>query len=278
MAIFRPSAYLPLRPAMMKSSIHPVPAPPDEVSVCHDRIVIQPCERVGDHGGGERTRHPFASTDLVPRELSSDRVLYRAVCCDLLTALLDSWTLWQSTAGSADAGTRWRQTSLRMVTASGRYRAYEPIVAEAAREVGLDEIVASRLLMRWGTLTPYPDVKPALERLGLPIVILTNTSQVLAEQAAANLGMPLLAVVSAETAGWYKPDRRAYESGWRVAGARDARECLFIAGSPHDAAGATSAGHDVFWVNRRDAALPRDGPGPRWQAKTLASLVQTVVS
>ena len=179
-------------------------------------------------------------------------------------------------AGDADMGARWRLASLRIVTAAGRYRPYEPVIAEAAVTIGLDETLASRLLMRWDTLLPYPDVKPALERLGLPVVIVTNTSQRLADEAAAKPGLSLHVVVSAEAAGWYKPDPRAYEAGWRAAGAASAAECLFIAGSPHDAVGATAAGHDVFWVNRGGAALPDNEPRPRWQAASLVSLAETV--
>ena len=34
---------------------------------------------------------------------------YGAVVFDLLTALLDSWTLWNAVAGSEEAGMRWRR-------------------------------------------------------------------------------------------------------------------------------------------------------------------------
>jgi len=37
---------------------------------------------------------------------------YDAVAFDLLTALIDSWTLWNAVAGSADAGLRWRRRYL----------------------------------------------------------------------------------------------------------------------------------------------------------------------
>ena len=34
---------------------------------------------------------------------------YDAVAFDLLTALMDSWTLWNDVAGSPEAGLRWRR-------------------------------------------------------------------------------------------------------------------------------------------------------------------------
>ena len=39
---------------------------------------------------------------------------YDAVLFDLLTALLDSWSLWNDVAGDADAGRRWRAEYLRI--------------------------------------------------------------------------------------------------------------------------------------------------------------------
>lgn len=193
---------------------------------------------------------------------------YLAICCDLLTALIDSWSLWESAAGEPELGSRWRKESLRLVTASGAYRPYEPIVAEAARAVGLPEARAALVLDGWSELKPYPDVAPALRAVGLPVVALTNTSQRLAEIAAGRLGIELHAVVSAETAGWYKPDERAYRAGWVAAGASRAAECLFVAGSPHDVGGAAAAGLDVFWVNRRRQAVP-EGAAP---VRDVASL------
>ena len=38
----------------------------------------------------------------------------KAVLFDLLTALLDSWTLWNRSAGSEQAGRAWRAEYLRL--------------------------------------------------------------------------------------------------------------------------------------------------------------------
>ena len=58
---------------------------------------------------------------------------FDAVLFDLLTALLDSGTLWNNVAGSAEDGQRWRAAYLRRTYGTGAYRAYEELVAEAAR-------------------------------------------------------------------------------------------------------------------------------------------------
>ena len=49
---------------------------------------------------------------------------YRAVIFDLLTALLDSWTLWNAVAGNEATGLRWRREYLRLTYGAGRYRPY----------------------------------------------------------------------------------------------------------------------------------------------------------
>jgi hypothetical protein len=38
---------------------------------------------------------------------------FNAIAFDLLTALVDSWTLWANVAGSDELGRLWRTTSLR---------------------------------------------------------------------------------------------------------------------------------------------------------------------
>ena len=73
-------------------------------------------------------------------------VPYDAVAFDLLTALVDSWTLYARVAGSEALGRTWRLASLRRVTAQGSYRSYEEILAEAAADAGVppakrDELV-----------------------------------------------------------------------------------------------------------------------------------------
>ncbi len=180
---------------------------------------------------------------------------YRAVAFDLLTALLDSWSLWRAVAKDAAVGVAWRTEALRLMAAAGDYRAYDRIVLEAAAGVGLAEMAARELLARWGELEPWPDVRPVLARLRIPLAIVTNCSQVLAEQAAGRVGASFGVVVSAERAGAYKPDPRPYRRALEELG-RPAPDVLFVAGSPHDVVGAGRAGMPVYWANRGNADLP----------------------
>jgi len=57
----------------------------------------------------------------------------RAVLFDLLTALLDSWSLWDAVAGSQEAGRAWRAEYLRLTYGCGAYVPYEHLVRAAAR-------------------------------------------------------------------------------------------------------------------------------------------------
>src|SRR5271170_6270646 len=90
---------------------------------------------------------------------------YDAVLFDLLTALVDSWTLWNAVAGSAEAGQRWRAAYLRQTYATGAYRPYETLVAEAAEAAGLDRHLAETLDARYAELQSWPGVVSALSSL-----------------------------------------------------------------------------------------------------------------
>ncbi len=112
-----------------------------------------------------------------------------AVAFDLLTALIDSWSLWIAVAGDQALGRAWRSASLRLVTAAGDYRPYEDIVRAAAAEMDRPPARAEALLDRWGELKPWPEVPGVLRALaGRRLAVVTNCSQSLAEQAAAATG------------------------------------------------------------------------------------------
>ncbi|MGH2490079.1 MAG: haloacid dehalogenase, partial [Candidatus Limnocylindria bacterium] len=56
---------------------------------------------------------------------------YAAVGFDLLTALLDSWSLFADVAGGRDLGMRWHAASQSLLRGK-RYRPFEDVVREAA--------------------------------------------------------------------------------------------------------------------------------------------------
>jgi 2-haloacid dehalogenase len=195
-----------------------------------------------------------------------------AIAFDLLTALIDSWTLWEQVAGDAALGRSWRTASLRMVTAAGRYQPYEEMARRAAVEVGVPVEHAKTLLGRWGELQPWPEVPEVLARLsGRRLAIVTNCSQRLAEIAAGATGGTFEVVMSAERAGVYKTDPRAYRAALDALGLLPER-VLFVAGSAHDVPGAGALGMPVYWSNRQRLAVP-PGPLPLVNAPDLWELL-----
>ena len=194
----------------------------------------------------------------------------KAVLFDLLTALIDSWTLWDAVAGNAADGRRWRAAYLKNTYAEGRYRPYEILVREAAVSVGLSGDLADRLTARYGELAPWPEVAEVLGALHgqVPFGIVTNCSNDLGEIAVVRAGIAFDAVVTAERAGFYKPHPAPYRLALAELGA-EPRDCLFVAGSAYDLFGAASVGLPVFWHDRIGMAMPPGAPPPLLRAATL---------
>jgi len=182
---------------------------------------------------------------------------YDAIGFDLLTALLDTWSVWKAVAGDDDLGMRWHAASQSMLRGRA-YRPFEDIVRDSARQVGVSDERAAEMLRRWGDFEPWPDVPAALERLrGMRRFIVTNCSVALGERAAQRAGQFEL-VMTAERAGAYKPDPRPYRAALDALGL-DPTRVLFVAGSAHDVGGASRVGMDVYWANRGNVPKPPDG-------------------
>ena len=208
----------------------------------------------------------------------SRRPGYDAVLFDLLSALLDSWTLWNRIAGSEERGGEWRAAYLRRTYQAGRYRPYEVLVAEAAREVGLAPALAAGLAARYRELEPWPEVHGvlnALRREGLRLGVVTNCSEELGATAVARTGIDFDVVVTAERAGYYKPDPRPYEMALGELGAT-ASGCLFVAGSAHDLFGASKLGLPTYWHDRIGMQPPENMPEPLAHHRSLRPLLDLV--
>src|SRR5262249_19964668 len=201
---------------------------------------------------------------------------YDAVVFDLLTALIDSWSLWTRAAGSAEDGLRWRREYLALTYAAGRYRPYTDIVRQAARQADIKPLCADVLFANWGDLAPWPETGKVLttlaERVRLGVV--TNCSMTLGAAAVACTGIRFAAVVTAESVGFYKPRPEPYRAVLRSLDPAPART-LFVAGSAADVPGATGVGMPVFWHNRL-GLQPVDVARPDFVATTLEPLLNLV--
>lgn len=195
------------------------------------------------------------------------------VLFDLLTALLDSWTLWNSVAGSEHMGRTWRMAYLKATYGCGSYRPYEELVAEAAIEVGLGRQAAAELEARWSELQPWPEAKAVLAALKphYKLGVVTNCSERLGHIAADLLDVPFDVVVTSEKAGFYKPDPAPYRLALEMLGIAPAN-AVFVAGSAYDLFGTEKVGLPTIWHNRIGLTAPRGAPAPLLTRPTLESL------
>jgi 2-haloalkanoic acid dehalogenase type II len=196
----------------------------------------------------------------------------------LLSGLLDSWALWDSIAGSREAGRKWRSAYLRRTYATGAYRAYETLVEEAALETGISASCAGQLADRYAELQPWPEVGEVLGKLQLhlPLGVVTNCSNQLAAKAVAATGIDFRVVITAEDAGFYKPDPRPYQQALNKL-AVPADRCLFVAGSAYDLFGTGKLGLPTYWHNRVGMAAPAGAPEPLAHHPTLFPLIPLVL-
>jgi 2-haloacid dehalogenase len=203
----------------------------------------------------------------------------RAVIFDLLTALLDSWSVWNAAAGSEADGHRWRTRYLELTYGCGAYQPYEALVAQAAQDVGLSPAVPAALKERWSTLQPWPEAPGILRKLkarGFLLGIATNCSVILGCQAAMRCGICFDAVITAEEVGYYKPRPEPYLAVLAALGVK-AEDALFVAGSSADVPGAAGVGMPVVWHNR--VGLPaRPGPTPLREGRSLDAVLAGIVS
>jgi 2-haloalkanoic acid dehalogenase type II len=208
--------------------------------------------------------------------MSAGALKYDAVVFDLLTALLDSWKLWNDVAGSEEVGMRWRRKYLEITYGCGAYRPYPALVEEAAVAAGYPASLAQHLVARWQELQPWPEVPDVLAELGkrIPLAVATNCSAVLGAQAARRTGGAFKAVITAEVAGFYKPRPEPYRAVLAALGTRPART-LFVAGSASDVPGAQGVGMPVFWHNRIGLAAVGSAK-PDFTARALVPLLDIV--
>jgi 2-haloalkanoic acid dehalogenase type II len=198
------------------------------------------------------------------------------VIFDLLTALLDSWQLWNAVAGSPEDGYRWRREYLALTYRAGAYRPYEAIVREAALAAAIPGQHADTLVRRWAELEPWPETCRVVAELAarVPLAVATNCSEALGRLAADRASGPFHAVITAEAAGWYKPCPEPYRAALAALGT-EPRRTLFVAGSAADVPGARGAGMPVYWHNRMGLA-PLTDARPDFAEDSLEPLLRLV--
>lgn len=214
----------------------------------------------------------------------------KAVVFDLLTGLLNSWTLWDAStpSGSSSEGRIWRQRYLDItfnLPHGGAYVPYADCVRQSAQDVGLPASAAEALLANWATgLKAWPETGQTLLDLrarGYRLGVVTNCSEELGRAAvrvaesATGQEFSFDRAITAEESGFYKPARKAYQA---ILDRLDLPpdEVLFVAGSAGDVQGATEAGMRVVWHNK--IGLPKKGTAVALrEGKTLDETLQDLL-
>jgi len=133
----------------------------------------------------------------------------------------------------------------------------------ALEATGLDSNAAlrQRLLDLYWELKSYPEVPAMLAALkadGLNTAILSNGSPDMLQAAVRSAGIEeaLDDVLSVESVGVFKPDRRVYDLVNKRFGGAPA-EVLFVSSNGWDAASASGYGFTTAWVNRSGEPMDR---------------------
>lgn len=199
----------------------------------------------------------------------------KAIIFDLLTALLDSWTVWDASIPTSEKpiadGQTWRKEYLNLTYGCGAYKPYEDLVTQSAQNVGLSPQCAKHLLENIDSIAPWPEVPKVLARLrkqGFRLGVVTNCSNELGLCAVRNCERVVRdvtgredfrfdEVVTAEESGFYKPNPKPYMDVLGKLGV-GADEALFVAGSSADIPGASGVGMRVCWNNHIGLARKND--------------------
>lgn len=208
----------------------------------------------------------------------------KAFIFDLLTALLDSWTLWSHCAGSEELGKQWRLRYIDITYNCGAYEPYESLVSQAAESVRkngapLPKDAEIRLIKEWNEhLLPWDDTISTLKQLkerypDVKLGVFTNCSIELGHAAARksehpDQGVIFDKVLTAEEVGYYKPHPATYKAILDALGIENPQDAVFVAGSSVDVPGSKAAGMKVVWHNRAGMA-PKNDVKPEREGKTL---------
>jgi 2-haloacid dehalogenase len=195
------------------------------------------------------------------------------VLFDLLTALLDSWTVWNAAAGSEDKGRAWRAEYLRLTYGCGAYVPYEQLVKDAARTPAWPTTAPDALEAHWDTLPVWDGATRAAA--GAEAALQAGRGHQLLEAARASRGR----------AARHRLGRGRHVGRGRLLQARPAplpaaaldqlgvarpQDAAFVAGSGYDMFGTSAVGLRTYWHNRVGLALPQGAPSPELQGATLA--------
>ena len=119
-----------------------------------------------------------------------------------------------------------------------------------------DAEVFARSMGQW---QPFPDTQTSLQelqKLGIKVVLITNTDDAIIAQTQPLLGIMPDEIITAEQAGAYKPQHQGFHLARKRLGLdiKDIWHAGF--GFKYDVVPATELGYTTVWVNRQGEARP----------------------
>ena len=139
-----------------------------------------------------------------------------------------------------------------------------------------------QVLNAFSTLTPHPDVRPALERIkseGLRAVTLSNGSRTSTESIIRKSGLENLVekVICIEDVGHWKPRAEVYRYAADMCGVRPGKMAL-VAAHAWDIQGAGRAGLVTGWVSRKKQSYATAFDSPDVTGADLVEVINSLLS
>jgi 2-haloacid dehalogenase len=145
------------------------------------------------------------------------------------------------------------------------YRPYRQVLRETMAEAFMDfrlpytEEEVEAFAHSMGQWQPFPDTQAslqALQKLGIKIVLITNTDNQIIAETQPRLGIVPDDIITAEEAGAYKPHHQGFHLARQRLGldTNDIWHAGF--GFKYDIIPATELGYTTVWINRQGEARP----------------------
>ena len=144
----------------------------------------------------------------------------------------------------------------------------------------IDNSMRSELLNLYKVLSPFTEVKDALEKLkqsNYKLAILSNgTPDLLNELVVSNQLKDIFDdIFSVEEAGIFKPDSKVYDlpiNKYNI----EKNEVLFLSANTWDVSGAGNYGYNTVWVNRNNNIFDKLDYEPIQQISNLSELLDLI--
>jgi 2-haloacid dehalogenase len=146
-----------------------------------------------------------------------------------------------------------------------RYHPYHQVLRETMIRAFQDfrlpyiEEDAETFARSMGQWQPFPDTQTSLQelqKLGIKVVLITNTDDAIIAQTQPLLGVMPDEIITAEQAGAYKPQHQGFHLARKRLGL-DIKDIWHAGvGFQYDVVPATELGYTTVWVNRQGEARP----------------------